>query len=157
MKETRQEKFRRIAETRMTRIFVNMNLIANLSNKNQYEYSEEDVNKLFQAYEDKGAEIRLFFEPNYISNEPLKETFSFSDALEKSNGNESKHKKFLRIAENRMNRIFADMNLIANLSNKRNYTYTIQEVDELFQAYDDKGNEIRAFFDPLKEEFTFSN
>lgn len=47
------------------------------------------------------------------------------------------------------------MNLIANLSNRRNYTYSIQEVDELFQAYEDKGMEIRAYFEPLREKFSF--
>lgn len=49
------------------------------------------------------------------------------------------------------------MNLIANLSNRRNYTYSIQEVDELFQAYEDKGMEIRAYFEPLREKFSFLN
>lgn len=157
MKETRQEKFRRIAENRMTRIFVNMNLIANLSNRNQYEYTENDINELFKAYDDKGNEVRAFFEPDYYPTQPLKNSFSFSGILEKSNGKETRQEKFRRVAENRMNRIYADMNLIANLSNRKNYTYSIQEVDELFQAYDDKGNEIQAFFEPLKEKFEFMN
>lgn len=156
MKETRQEKFRRIAETRMNRIFANMNLIANLSNRNQYDYTKEDVNELFQAYSQKGDEIRTLFEFNNSSNPILTKTFSFSETIEKSNQKETMREKFRRVSENRMNRVFADMNLMANLSNKRNYTYTIQEIDELFQAYEDKGLEIRAFFEPLKEKFFFS-
>lgn len=157
MKETRQEKFRRIAETRMSRIFVNMNLIANLSNRNQYDYTEGDVYELFHAYDIKGNEIRTYFESDYSVDKKLKTTFSFSNVLEKTNEKETQREKFRRVAANRMNKVFADMNLIANLSNRRNYSYTIQEVDELFQSYEDKGNEIRAFFEPLKEKFTFIN
>ncbi|UJA36493.1 hypothetical protein [Bacillus velezensis] len=152
-KETRQDKFRRIAEKRMTRIFSDMNLIANLSNRNNYVYSDQDVEELFQAYEAKGKEIRLYFDSEIPIKQPLSTSFSFSD---KDKSNIAKNNKFKIVAEKRMDRIFSDMNLIANLSNKKNYNYSSQEIDELFQAYEDKGKEIRRYFEPLKKEFTFS-
>ncbi|WP_238907165.1 hypothetical protein [Clostridium sp. YIM B02506] len=151
--ETRQEKFRRIAERRMSRIFSNMNLIANLSSKKNYMYSNQEITELFEAYMKKGAEIRKYFDsPITLKNNTIS-NFKFSeDNKEKS----VKEDKFRRVAENRMSRVFSDMTLIANLSNKKHYTYSVQEVDELFQAYEEKGLEIRAFFEPLKEKFTFS-
>lgn len=155
--ETRQEKFRRIATKRMSRIFSNMNLIANLSNKKNYMYSQQKVDELFQAYHDKGKEIRAYFESQSPS-QPLKEPyFKFIENTERNTSMETKEEKFKRVAENRMKKVFSDMNLIANLSNRKHYTYSVQEVEELFQAYHDKGKEVQAYFEPLKEEFSFSN
>lgn len=151
--ETRNERFRRIAERRMSRIFSNMNLIANLSSKKNYMYSNQEVNELFQAYMAKGKEIRMYFDSPITLKNNAKSDFKFS---ENNKEKSVKEDKFRRIAENRMSRVFSDMNLIANLSNRKHYTYSVQEVDELFQAYEDKGIEIRAYFEPLKEEFTFS-
>lgn len=151
--ETRQEKFRRIAEKRMSRIFTNMNLIANLSSKKNYTYSEHEVNELFEAYMKKGQETKKYFEsPITLKNNTIS-NFEFS---EDNNKKSIKEEKFRKIAENRMSRVFSDMSLIANLSNRKHYTYSIQEVDELFKAYEEKGKEIRAYFEPLKEKFTFS-
>ncbi len=154
--ETRQEKFRRIATRRMSRIFNNMNLIANLSNKKNYMYSQQEINELFQAYDDKGKEIRAYFESQSPSNPLKKSCFKFAENMERNTSKETKEEKFKRVAENRLNRVLSDMNLIANLSNRKHYTYSVEEVEELFQAYEDKGKEIKRYFEPLKEEFTFS-
>lgn len=171
-KISRHENFRRIAEKRMTRIFLNMNLIANLSNRNNYEYSIKETEMIFQAYEDKGNEIKKFFQvfdtledhtkEDILDDTPEKKSlitnFSFLDNNEISNSKDIKNIKFRSIAEKRMTRIFSDMNLIANLSNRNNYSYTSQEIMELFKAYEDKGKEIKIFFRPqLTEKFTFSN
>lgn len=84
--------------------------------------------------------------------------FSFLDNNEISNSKDIKNIKFRSIAEKRMTRIFSDMNLIANLSNRNNYSYTSQEIMELFKAYEDKRKEVKIFFRPqLTEKFTFSN
>lgn len=171
-KISRHENFRRLAEKRMTRIFLNMNLIANLSNRNNYEYTTQEIERLFQAYDDKGNEIKKFFRvyrsvedhtiEEILEGTPEKKSlitnFSFFDNNESGDSNDIKNIKFKSIAEKRMTRIFSDMNLIANLSNRNNYFYTSQEVAELFQAYEDKGKEIKVFFRPqLIEKFTFSN
>lgn len=154
--ETRQEKFRRIAEKRMSRIFRNMNLIANLSNKKNYMYSQHDINELFQAYHDKGKEIRTYFESQSPSHPPKEPCFKFTVRTEENTSKEPKKENFKRLAESRINKVLADMNLIANLSNRKHYTYSVQEIEELFQAYHDKGKEVRKYFEPLKDEFTFS-
>lgn len=152
-KESREEKFIRIAEKRMSRIFSQMNLIANLSSKKHYSYTDNEIKELFQGYENKGNEIKGFFEPSSNINFPLSTEFKFSNTTEQ----EEKGEKFRKLAESRMSKVFNDMNLIANLSNKKNYSYNSLQINELFQAYENKGNEIKLFFEPLNEKFTFSN
>lgn len=155
MKNERHQKFREISERRMTRVFENMNLIANLSNKKNYEYVvNEEIEELFFVYREKGEEIKSYFENN-IGVKPAITEFKFS---RKSDFEilEPKRKKFRELAEARMTKVFLDMNLIANLSNKTNYTYTIQEVDELFQAYEEKGRMVESRFLPLIKEFKYT-
>lgn len=152
-KESREEKFIRIAEKRMSRIFSQMNLIANLSSKKHYSYTDNEIKELFQAYENKGKEIKGFFEPSSNINFPLSTEFNFSNATEQ----EEKGAKFRKLAESRMSKVFNDMNLIANLSNRKNYSYNPLQISELFQGYEDKGKEIKLFFEPLNDKFTFSN
>ena len=50
-KETKRERFVRIAEARTNRILDNMRLLGNCSSKSNYEYTEEDVRKIFAALE----------------------------------------------------------------------------------------------------------
>lgn len=49
-KETKREKFVRIAEARTNKIIDMIQLLGNCSNQNQYEYTQKDVNKIFNAY-----------------------------------------------------------------------------------------------------------
>ncbi|EOO11488.1 hypothetical protein [Bacillus cereus] len=156
-KETRSEKFRRISKSRMSRIFVNMNLMANLSNKKNYNYIDEEINELFEAYEKKGREVSSYFDATEGVKGITEANFVFKVNLDNEDLQDTKRVKFRRLAEQRMSRIFHDMNLIANLSNKSHYTYTPQEVDELFQAYEEKGERIKLYFEPLLEEFKYSN
>lgn len=48
-KETKREKFVRIAEARTNKIIDMIQLLSNCSNQNQYEYTQKDVNKIFNA------------------------------------------------------------------------------------------------------------
>ena len=48
-KETKREKFVRIAEARTNKIINMIQLLGNCSNQNLYEYSQKDVNKIFNA------------------------------------------------------------------------------------------------------------
>lgn len=48
-KETKREKFVRIAEARTNKIIDMIQLLGNCSNKNQYEYTQKDVTKIFNA------------------------------------------------------------------------------------------------------------
>lgn len=50
--ETKNEKFRRIAESRTNKILDMIRLLSNCSNKNVYEYSSKEVEKIFKSIED---------------------------------------------------------------------------------------------------------
>lgn len=49
--ESRNERFKRIANRRTNNILNQIRLLGNLSNKSTYEYSEEEVSKIFSAIE----------------------------------------------------------------------------------------------------------
>ena len=49
--ESRNERFKRIATRRTNSLLNQIRLLGNLSNKSTYEYSEEEVNKIFSAIE----------------------------------------------------------------------------------------------------------
>jgi hypothetical protein len=46
-KETRHERFKRIASKRTNEILEKIRILGNCSNKSSYEYTEEEVNKIF--------------------------------------------------------------------------------------------------------------
>ena len=54
--ETPREKFRRVASARTEKIINMLKLLGNCSNKYVYEYTEEDVKKIYNAIE---TELRL--------------------------------------------------------------------------------------------------
>lgn len=47
--ETKREKFVRIVEARTNKIISMIQLLGNCSNQSQYEYTQRDVNKIFNA------------------------------------------------------------------------------------------------------------
>ncbi len=47
--ETKREKFVRLAEKRMDNILKGIELMGNLSNSNNYEYSQEDLSKIIKT------------------------------------------------------------------------------------------------------------
>lgn len=47
--ETKRDKFVRLAEKRMDNIIKGIELMGNLSNKNNYDYTEEDLNKIIRT------------------------------------------------------------------------------------------------------------
>lgn len=57
-----------------------------------------------------------------------------------------KANNFIIVVERRMTLVFKTLSLIGNLSNKRYYEYSDEEVNELFLKLLDKGNEIKKFF-----------
>jgi hypothetical protein len=54
--ESKHEKFKRLAKQRGDRVLKDLDLLGNLGNRNNYDYSETDVRKLFSTLEE---EIRL--------------------------------------------------------------------------------------------------
>ena len=57
-KETKREKFVRIAEARTYKIINMIQLLGNCSNQNLYEYSQKDINKIFNALQNELDEAR---------------------------------------------------------------------------------------------------
>ena len=55
MEETRRKRFKRIAGARTNKILDMLKLLGNCSNTGNYEYSENDVKKIFNAIE---AEVK---------------------------------------------------------------------------------------------------
>lgn len=49
--ESKRERFKRIAENRTNKIINMIDLLGNCSNKNNYEYTEEDIKNIFNAIE----------------------------------------------------------------------------------------------------------
>lgn len=60
-KETRQDRFKRIAAARTQKILDLLRLLGNCSNKSAYAYSNEEVSKIFSAIEKKTREVRARF------------------------------------------------------------------------------------------------
>ena len=50
--ETKQERFKRLAKLRGERVLKDIQLLGNLSNRNNYEYTDQDVKKLFSVLDD---------------------------------------------------------------------------------------------------------
>ncbi len=59
--ESRKEKFRRLANIRVNNTLKQIDLIGNLSNKSSYEYSEEEVRKIFSEIESSLRDVRSKF------------------------------------------------------------------------------------------------
>jgi len=65
----KQQKFVEIAEKRVTRLLNDIRLIGNLSNRNNYGYSPEDVAKIFAAIEVEVKNSRKRFEVALASDD----------------------------------------------------------------------------------------
>jgi hypothetical protein len=60
-KETRQQRFKRIAAGRTQKILDQLRLLGNCSNKSAYSYTSDEVSKIFSAIEKKTREVRARF------------------------------------------------------------------------------------------------
>jgi hypothetical protein len=56
MFETRGEKFKRLATYRTNLVIDKLRVLGNLSNKSNYEYTEDEINKIFNAID---SQLRL--------------------------------------------------------------------------------------------------
>jgi hypothetical protein len=60
-KETRHERFKRIATKRTNEILERIRILGNCSNRSSYEYTEEEVNKIFSEIEKQLKYIKAKF------------------------------------------------------------------------------------------------
>ena len=74
---------------------------------------------------------------------------------------ETKHERFIRLAENRTNGIIDALKVLGNLANKNNYAYTKNDTDKMFKAIEKALAETRSKFctTDIKEKtrFTFND
>lgn len=63
MGETRSDKFKRLAEKRMKVALRQIQLIGNLSNRNNYDYSADQVKKMFSALNEEIKTAESAFKP----------------------------------------------------------------------------------------------
>ena len=59
--ESKQEKFKRIASARTQRILDGLRLLGNCSGKGGYDYSEEDVRKIFSTIDSELKRVKQLF------------------------------------------------------------------------------------------------
>ena len=64
MEENKSEKFKRLATQRGERILKDLRLLANLSNRKNYEYTDTEVKRLFGAIEEELKSARYSFMRN---------------------------------------------------------------------------------------------
>lgn len=64
MNSSKHANFKRLAKLRGERILKDLRLISNLSNRNNYDYTDSDVNALFSAIEEELKLAKLGFKKN---------------------------------------------------------------------------------------------
>lgn len=64
MRETRKERFKRLATYRTSAVLDKLRILANLSNKANYDYSDDEVRKIFAAIDSQLRLIKAKFATN---------------------------------------------------------------------------------------------
>ncbi len=59
--ETPEKRFKRIAAVRTNAVLDKLRILSNLSNRQMYSYSEEDINKIFSVINKQLREVRAKF------------------------------------------------------------------------------------------------
>ena len=59
--ENRKDRFKRLASSRTNQILKSLNTLGNCSNRQAYDYSEDQINKIFTEIEKKVKEIKNKF------------------------------------------------------------------------------------------------
>lgn len=67
-----------------------------------------------------------------------------------------KEENFIRLAENRTNKILDMIRLLGNLSNASNYCYTKEQVDKIFTAIEKEISNVKRKFDGVGEDEKFT-
>ena len=73
--ETKKERFKRIATARTNEILHRLKILGNCSNRLLYEYSEDEIKKIFKAIDERIKEIKAKFS-NPQSGKNKKDEFS---------------------------------------------------------------------------------
>jgi hypothetical protein len=60
-----------------------------------------------------------------------------------------KRTSFKRLANNRVNRVLKDLNLVGNLSNSQNYSYSEKDIKVIFKAIDSELSIAKSRFNAV--------
>lgn len=71
MARDKRKKFVDLAEKRTTKAIYALRLVGNLSNKNNYDYTDADIKKILKALEDEIKNVRRRFGEGTGSSEPV--------------------------------------------------------------------------------------
>jgi hypothetical protein len=63
MVKTKRDRFLEVASARTNKVLYDIHLLGNCANKNNYEYSDEEVRQMFQAIENEVKETKSLFLP----------------------------------------------------------------------------------------------
>lgn len=69
--ESKNERFRRLAESRGNRLIREIMLLGNLSNQKNYNYSKEEVERLFSPIQQELDEVRALFNAGSLSGKKV--------------------------------------------------------------------------------------
>ena len=72
MINAKRENFIRLAESRVNKALNDIRLIGNLSNKNNYDYEQADVNKIISTLEQEVRSVKKKFETVQQNNKKFK-------------------------------------------------------------------------------------
>lgn len=72
-KETKRERFLRVAERRTNNVLYRIRVLSNCANTYSYEFHPKDISKIFGAIEQELAKARARFEPSAPSKFTLRE------------------------------------------------------------------------------------
>ncbi len=61
MTDEKRERFERLAEKRTNAVLKKLDILANCSDRNRYEYNEEDIEKIFKSIRKKVRETQSEF------------------------------------------------------------------------------------------------
>ncbi|MBI3027855.1 hypothetical protein HYY70_07125 [Candidatus Woesearchaeota archaeon] len=70
--ETKEEKFKRIAEARVNKLLEQFAILRNCSNTQVYSYSEPQINKIFKALEEELRITKVAFQYNKKARKGIK-------------------------------------------------------------------------------------
>lgn len=70
-KETKHERFVRLAEARTNKIIATLRLLGNCSSPAAYEYSKADISKIFRAIEDATMDAKRRFSSREATDKPF--------------------------------------------------------------------------------------
>ena len=68
----KRERFVRVVESRVNKILYNLDNLGKCANKRNYEYSDEEVRKIFREIERKTREIKMQFQNEVINKGKFK-------------------------------------------------------------------------------------